>query len=276
VAQGAAADLSPQEILSLVNNTTWAQKFELLPGIVTPGVLPVNPKAFLDRLPVPKDLSGLVALDIGSWDGAIAFELERRGARTYAMDIQDPTQTGFNVARQLLGSHVRYTQDTVYNLKGLYGSEFFDFVVFKGVYYHLKDPIRAFQAISDVLKPDGIAIVAGECLISYAETLSGEIVDPDLVKGLGDSDIPLAVSYPGRRKDPGTTCWFVPNLACIKSWLTASGLELAYHRLHHDPDAKPKPQQRFAGVARKTGGVSEEHPVLKHRWTKRIKRGDTV
>jgi len=247
-----------------LNQVKWSLSFELLPGIITPGKRPSNPKVFFQQLNFSKNLDGLKALDIGTNDGANAFELERRGAKTYAMDIHDPNVSGFNIAKEILHSNVEYKIGSVYDLKKMYGEEFFDFVLFKGVWYHLQHPLKAFEAISDVLKPDGTAIVAGEILMSWAETLDGQTADAKVIELIAKSEVPLTVCYPGRTSKKKTTTWFIPNFACIKSWLKATGFKLEKFQVSHVPDAKPKAQQRISCLVKKIKmGKIIEHPVRK-------------
>jgi tRNA (mo5U34)-methyltransferase len=68
----------------------------------------------LDYYGIPEDLTGKSALDIGAWDGLYSFELERRRASVVALDIQDPERTGFNIARKIKNSSVKYLKCSVY------------------------------------------------------------------------------------------------------------------------------------------------------------------
>ena len=56
----------------------WYHTLELAPGVLTPGWFDLRP--IVDRLPWP-DVRGRRCLDVGTYDGFLAFELERRGAR---------------------------------------------------------------------------------------------------------------------------------------------------------------------------------------------------
>ena len=68
----------------------WYHTLELAPGVVTPGWFDLRPVA--PRLPWP-DLTGKRCLDVGTFDGFWAFEMERRGAaEVVAADILDPLQ----------------------------------------------------------------------------------------------------------------------------------------------------------------------------------------
>src|SRR3954447_17791722 len=65
-------------------NPVWYHTIELAPGVVTPGQIDL--RAVVDRV-LPQDLSGKRALDVGTFDGFWAFELERRGAEVVAIDV---------------------------------------------------------------------------------------------------------------------------------------------------------------------------------------------
>src|ERR1700677_5086527 len=60
----------------------------------------------LSRHPIPADLTGKRALDIGAWDGWFSFEMERRGAQVVANDVA--RLKTFLEAKKLLNSKVEY------------------------------------------------------------------------------------------------------------------------------------------------------------------------
>ena len=63
----------------------WYHTIELAPGLVTPGWFDLRP--IVDLMPWP-DVRGRRCLDIGTYDGFLAFEMERRGAdEVVALDI---------------------------------------------------------------------------------------------------------------------------------------------------------------------------------------------
>lgn len=67
--------------------------------------------AMLVSAQVRNDLRGKKVLDIGTSNGAVAFEAEKRGADyIVAMDLWPAEQIGFNVLSQLLGSKATYVQ----------------------------------------------------------------------------------------------------------------------------------------------------------------------
>ena len=106
----------------------WYHTMDLGGGVVTPGWFDLRP--IVDRMPWP-DVRGKRCLDVGTYDGFLAFELERRGAsEVVALDIPNHEDwdwppdvraqggerlaelagpekgAGFRVAREALGSSV--------------------------------------------------------------------------------------------------------------------------------------------------------------------------
>jgi tRNA (mo5U34)-methyltransferase len=228
---------------------------------MTPGHSEMPAGSFLDDNGIPRDLRGLKALDIGTWDGPMAFELERRGATVVALDIQDPDHTGFNVAREILESKVEYLQASVYDLPRVSPGPF-HLVCFCGVFYHLKSPLLAFEAVSQVLAADGRLVFEGECLRTYAETVEGRPVTGRLVKKIAHSELPLMLACPSHYK--GARNWSIPNFACLQSWMKSAGLRIVYHSFDDVKRARPEPLQRVSGVAVKTRQPSlvEEHGLV--------------
>jgi SAM-dependent methyltransferase len=261
------------EIKSKLESVRWFHAFEVLPGVISPGFAPFNARGTLDALGVPDDLTGKKALDVGTWDGPMAFEMEARGAEVWAVDVQHPDCTAFNTAKALRNSQVRYHQGTVYDLQKIFQHKF-DLITYFGVYYHLKHPILGFEALAEVLAPDGQLYFEGELLVNYAENYKGEEADLDH-RALAESDVPLSLCYTGDYK--GASNWFVPNLTCLRGWLEAAGLEMVYHSINADDSLRPHPRQRVMGTAVKSGaleqideiGIFEGKLELPEDWSRR-------
>ena len=246
-------DVSDDEARALVDAATWYHSFELRPGLVTKGTSKMNPAAALNALGVPEDLTGLKALDIGAWDGPLTFELERRGAEAHALDIQDPDRVGFNTAKRIIGSRATHTQASCMDLP-LDDLKDFDIVLFRGVFYHLKGPPIAFEAIANSMKTGGMVYFAGEGLINYAQDLEGNRLDID-IRALNDTGVPIALSYPGRYRAGNS--WFIPNIHCLRGWVESAGFEVV--DIWGTDEAAEG--QRLAGSARKVRSAREEHPI---------------
>ena len=147
----------------------WYHTIELAPGIVTPGWF--DTRAVANRLPFPPSLDGKRCLDVATFDGFWAFEMERRGAaETVAIDVLDPRRwdwpvnsesavmaaigqrqpgSGFEIAREALGSSVERRETSVYDLNP---DEFgtFDFVYVGSLLIHLRDPVGALECVRSV------------------------------------------------------------------------------------------------------------------------------
>jgi SAM-dependent methyltransferase len=201
----------PSAAQSLIESSTfvWHQRFELAPGVVTPGV---NDIGFLYSLTgLPDDLSGASVLDIGTTNGGGAFEAERRGAsRVVAVDILDPSWFGFDRLHGLLGSSVEFRRGSVYELSSLFGAEQFDIVLFWGVLYHLRHPLLALDQVREVAA-DRV----------YVETA---VADWEMAEEYRRR--PLASFY--RRDELGAdpSNWFAPTAALLGDWLGSSGFRV--------------------------------------------------
>jgi tRNA (mo5U34)-methyltransferase len=217
--------LSEEEIRELIEKSNWWHRFEIVEGITTPGRCKVNPKRFLDNnFDLDDSLSGKRILDVGTRDGVYAFELERRGAEVIAVDIQDPDITGFNAAKKILNSQVQYIQASLYNLHDCIEGTF-DIVIYMGVFYHLKNPIEAFEELHRMLKPDGLLMFEGESFLRYSETIDHRVIGSRfLIPILAQSNIPLIMCSPGNFK--GKHNWFIPNPACLRIWMDSTGFKV--------------------------------------------------
>lgn len=150
----------------------WYHTIDLPDGRSTPGWFDLRP--VMDRIPWP-DLEGKRCLDVATWDGALAFEMERRGAaEVVATDVQDhrlwdwlprdretgPTYyeetqgqkgRGFEVAKQRLGSGVEREWVNIYDLSPERLGEF-DVVMCGMILLHLREPFRALEALRSVTR----------------------------------------------------------------------------------------------------------------------------
>lgn len=163
-------EASAERLRAEVAGRDWYHTIELAPGVVTPGWF--DTRAIARKLPMPVSLAGKRCLDVGTFDGFWAFEMERRGAReVVAIDLLDhaladwppntKTETvaaisshkregrGFEIAREALGSSVVRHELSVYNVDpGTIGT--FDFVYLGSLLLHLRDPVLALDRLREV------------------------------------------------------------------------------------------------------------------------------
>lgn len=242
-----------EELRASIQQFHWFHTFEIAPGVMTPGYnsTPFNARDILNSyFRLDESLAGKRILEIGTWDGFYAFELEARQADVVATDIQNPDDTGFNFSKKLFNSHVQYVRCSVYDLRESLEGEF-DIVLFMGVFYHLKYPLLAFEQIYQILKKGGILLFEGEAFLHYAETFNQLKIWPRLALSsllltlLAHSDIPVTLSYsPGYYKDVSN--WFIPNTACLRSWLRATGFEtVELHTLFPHVQFQPRRKLKY-------------------------------
>jgi len=153
----------------------WYHTLELAPGVVTPGWFDLRP--YVSQYGLPADMTGLRALDVGTWDGFWAFEMERRGAEVVALDLDDerdldwpprrrpaafpdePRGGGFRLAKEALGSKVERVSRSIYDATPEELGRF-DVVFCATVLLHLRDQLLALERIAALCR--GVFLSAEE------------------------------------------------------------------------------------------------------------------
>jgi len=156
---------------SELDELLWYHTVDVAPGVTTKGWFDL--RHALPLLPWP-DLRGKRCLDVGTWDGFYAYEMERRGAsEVVAIDVEDladldyppevradpdfdpshtsapPRSAGFHLLHRLLDSKVQWRAGNIYDLDPKEIGTF-DFVVVGSLLVHLRDPVRALDAVRKV------------------------------------------------------------------------------------------------------------------------------
>jgi tRNA (mo5U34)-methyltransferase len=210
----------------------WHQRFDLAPGVPTPGVSPND--WLLAAFEVPQDLRGKRVLDIGTTNGATAFELERRGAdRVVAVDVLDIDWFGFRAIAELFDSQAEFVQCSLYELPDVL-DETFDLVVFWGVLYHLRHPL---------LGLDGVRRLARD--VVYLETAVSDFRD----------DPSETVARFHQLDDLGDdfSNWWSPTTAALVAWCRSAGFEVLGAR----PIPDNEPATRCLATLRAVPGEPE-------------------
>lgn len=213
----------------IASNHDWYHTIELAPGVTTPGIVDVRP--VVSRVPIPASLSGKRCLDVGTWDGFWAFEMERRGAaEVHAVDVPDPYRwdwpartrilesydggkenlekikrngNGFPIARDVLGSSIERHEMTVYEI-GPDQLGAFDFVYVGSILLHLRDPVGALERIRTV---------------ATGEVVFNDCIEYSLTK--------LVPRTPMARLDAeDRVWWWQPNQAALESMIEQAGFQI--------------------------------------------------
>jgi tRNA (mo5U34)-methyltransferase len=202
----------------------WYHTVEVAPGVVTPGWFDL--RRLPAQLPIPADLSGKRCLDVGTFDGFWAFELERRGAaEVVAVDLLDPRRwdwpvgsdtavveaigrrkaagVGFALLAEAAGSRVERHELSVYDLTPESVGEF-DFIYVGSLLLHLRDPVRAVERVASVCRDKALFVDA--------------------------VDLPLTRLFPHRPLATldavGRPWWWTPNVAGLTQMVNAGGLRV--------------------------------------------------
>jgi len=218
-------------------NPRWYHTIDLGAHGVTPGMIDLRriaPKV------LPRDLAGRRALDVGTFDGFWAFELERRGAEVVATDVAAIDDAdwpphrrehlraeaqrlgvelglGFRIASEALGSRVRRVECDVRALSPEAVGGPVDVAFCGALLLHLRDPVGALERVRSTLAPGGMLLL-----------LEPVLLWPSLVRR------PLA------RFQPAETAfnWWVPNVAALRAWAQVAGFASVRTRGLHRPPGR--------------------------------------
>jgi tRNA (mo5U34)-methyltransferase len=231
---------------------TWYHSLELAPGYVTPGMFDL--RGVVDQYQLPKSMEGLRALDVGTWDGFWAFEMERRGAEVTALDLDDerdldwpadrrpeefpetPRGTGFALAKEVFDSKVERVSRSIYHaLPEDMGT--FDIVFCGSVLIHLRDQALAIERIANLCSGTFISVESYDRLLNL---------------------FPFPVSRYQAARDAAVVFW-EPNVRAWKAMLKTAGFERVDDKgrfqlkaregwkVRHSVLAAHKPGSPFAG-----------------------------
>jgi len=157
---------------------SWYHAIDLGHGLTTEGEFDLRP--YVGHYGLPERLDGKRALDVATFNGFWAFELERRGAEVVALDLAteneldwpafrprtrppaiaaNPLGEGFRIAHAVLDSRVERTESNVYDVDSdRLGS--FDVVFCGSMLIHLKNQFRALERLCGLLRPGGLFVSA--------------------------------------------------------------------------------------------------------------------
>jgi tRNA (mo5U34)-methyltransferase len=211
------ASLPRVDVLERARELKWYHALELAPGQLTDGVVDLRP--YVPRMGLPERMDGMRVLDVGTFDGFWAFELERRGADVVAIDVDSDEQLDwptrrrppsfakpgrdltFALAREQFGSKVERHAISVYDATPEELGTF-DLVFCGSVLIHLRDQLLALERIANLC--DGLFISAE----AYHRRLSV---------------LPFAVArYQGAGPGPAVVFW-EPNLRGWKRMIETAG-----------------------------------------------------
>jgi tRNA (mo5U34)-methyltransferase len=189
-----------QRQVALLSTKGWYHSIELPDGHVIQGMIGIEAlKERLAAFPIPADLTGKRVLDVGAWTGWCSFEMERRGAQVVAVDCVEFEE--FREAHRMIGSQVDYRILDVEELTpesvGL-----FDYVLFFGVLYHLRNPLLGLEKICAITRDT--AFVESFVTDDGSAPCSMEFYETDQLGGQIDN-------------------WFGPSVQCAEALCRSAG-----------------------------------------------------
>lgn len=232
------AETTSRSLAEQVASLDWVHQIDLGGGVITPGRWPPHPLILraLDNI----DFRGKKVLDIGCWDGLWSFEAERRGAaEVYATDYVSQRsyhgQPTFELAHRALNSRAKYhPKVSVYDIESL-GIRDFDIVIFCGVYYHLRNPLRALALLRRVMNENAILVIEGDTI-------------------LGTADVFARFYYKNWHAGDASN-WWIPTAPCLREWIESCFFEIADEYLFETQDAK---HSRLKAVCKRILGTHSE------------------
>jgi tRNA (mo5U34)-methyltransferase len=174
---------------------------------------------------IPQDLTGATVLDIGCNGGFHSIEFKRRGAaRVLGVDVDDRYLEQARFASQVLGLEIEFMKRSVYDVDSIPGQ--FDYVLFMGVFYHLRYPLYALDKV--------IKKVKGSLI--FQTMIRGSLSSPQLADDyhFWNTEIFKSADFPSmyfiENKYAGDpTNWWIPNHGAMEGMLRSSGLEIRVH-----------------------------------------------
>jgi 2-polyprenyl-3-methyl-5-hydroxy-6-metoxy-1,4-benzoquinol methylase len=112
-------------------------------------------EAITNRFGMPLDMTGKTVLDVGTFDGLMAFEAEKRGAKEVAaIDLYQGSgenSDGFHFAKAVLKSQVEFDMVSIESFNEHHNIKY-DIVLLYGTIYHVDNPIQHLHALSNLCK----------------------------------------------------------------------------------------------------------------------------
>jgi len=197
--------------------------------------VPTAPDHFLGDFPnikwkriseeIPENIAGASVLDIGCNGGFYSIEMKRRGAEyVLGVDIDERYLSQARFASQTLNLDIEFRKCSVYDLDSIPGQ--FDYVIFMGVFYHLRYPLLGLDT--------AVKKVGGKMI--FQTMLRGSLQQRQWKEDYSfwqediffDPDFP-SMHFIENKYSGDPTNWWIPNRAAAESMLRSAGLSILSH-----------------------------------------------
>jgi tRNA (mo5U34)-methyltransferase len=171
---------------------------------------------------LPEDLCGASVLDIGCNAGFYSIALKQRNAgRVLGIDLEERCLEQARFAAQTLDLDIKFEKMCLYDIDQLPGR--FDYVLFLGVFYHLRYPLLALDKA--VKKTAGKLIFQSMLRGSRNEYQTRPDYDYHDETVFHDADFP-ATYFIEHSYANDYTNWFIPNRSGVMAMLRSAGLDI--------------------------------------------------
>lgn len=159
----AAAELAQSDLY----NKWWYYSIELLPGLITKGIypldLPMLPRLMLRRC----ELAGMDCLDMGAMEGIIPVLMRRGGAESVlAIDAVDHCLDKLKAVQHYYEVDFDYRSvGLMYDLQQKLPGQSFDLINCSGLLYHVFSPLMLLCGVRPLLKRNGLMIVSTNVIL---------------------------------------------------------------------------------------------------------------
>jgi tRNA (mo5U34)-methyltransferase len=203
----------------------WYHNLELAPGVWTNPAMGDYPRARWRLIEpyLPADLTGKSVLDLSCNSGFFSIEMKRRGAsRVVGVERFGATVQQAHLVKEALGIDFEVVHDDVYSF--LWNNkETFDYVLFMGLFYHLRAPLFVLDRVALIVKEKMYfqTVVRGDEPEAKPLTIPADIDvnDPELFR---HPSFPKACFIEGISNGDWSNWWFV-NTPCLHAMLRSAG-----------------------------------------------------
>lgn len=190
---------------------------------------------------IPERLDGASVLDIGCNAGFYSIEMKRRGAGyVLGLDVDERYLNQGRFAAKTLGMDIDFRKCSVYALDSISGQ--FDYVIFMGVFYHLRYPLLGLDL--------AVKKVAGKLIFQTMLRGTNEVQTWADNYSFWQKDVFSDPAFPSayfieKRYSSDPTNWWIPNRAGAEAMLRSSGLDIVSHPEEETWICRPRFRDRY-------------------------------
>ena len=206
----------------------WYQNINLNGNLTKPNSL-YDPENLWKNIEsnIPNDLSGKTVLDLGCNAGFFSIKMRQKGAEVLGLDWSLKYIKQAKFTADVLNLEIDFQQRNIYEFI-LNDNRTFDYVIFLGLFYHLRYPLLVLDKIGRITKEKLIFLT-----LIRGPTLEKEIKIPDKIKQndreiFNDLNFPL-MYFIEKNYESSDDDWFFCNKSGVFAILRSSGFKNIIH-----------------------------------------------